>query len=119
MLAAVSIVAATRSFVATGDSVVMGSAALLCLLILGTAAANGATSFVAGAKLVEVALGLGVAVLVRTDDALEAIVDVLLISRIADAVGIGQFLANSGGRQGAFLGSTTSPRSRRCPSCTG
>lgn len=88
-----------------GSLAALVAAAVFCLLLLGTALANGSVAFVAGAKLIELAaLGLGVAVLVKTRDQLEAIVDVLLLFTIvADGVGIVRFITN-GGRQASFLG---------------
>jgi hypothetical protein len=81
------------------------AAVAFCLLILATGAANGATAFVSGAKVVElVALGLGVVVLLRTADQFEAIVDVLILfTAAADLVGVLEFV-RSGGRQASFLG---------------
>ena len=77
-----------------------------CALVLGTGSANGASAFVSGAKLVELAaLGLGTLALVSTKQQLEAIVDVLLLFTIAaDAVGLVHFTTGGGGRQASFLG---------------
>ena len=81
------------------------AAGAFCLLILVTGAANGASAFVSGAKVVELAaLALGVVVLLRTAGQFEAIVDVLiLITAAADVVGVFEFM-RSGGRQASFLG---------------
>jgi hypothetical protein len=80
--------------------------AAFCALVVATGAGNGAAAFVAGGKLVELAvLAFGAAMLVRTDDRLEAVVDVLLLfTLVADAVGIVKFIAGGGGRQSSFLG---------------
>ena len=68
-------------------------AGAFCALVLATGSANGASAFVSGAKLVELAaLGLGTLALVSTKQQLEAIVDVLLLFTIAaDAVGLVRF----------------------------
>jgi O-antigen ligase/polysaccharide polymerase Wzy-like membrane protein len=81
------------------------AAAAFCLLILVTGAANGASAFVSGAKVVELAaLALGVVVLLRTAGQFEAIVDVLILfTAAADVVGVFEFM-RSGGRQASFLG---------------
>jgi hypothetical protein len=76
------------------------------VLVLATAAANGASAFVAAAKMSELAvLAAGAALLARGDDAVEAIVDVLLLfTLVADAIGVVKFVTGGGGRQSAFLG---------------
>jgi hypothetical protein len=88
-----------------GSVPALAAGAAFSLLMLGTALSNGSTAFVAGSKLTElVALGLGAAVLVKSRDQLEAIVDVLILFTLAaDAVGIVRFITN-GGRQASFLG---------------
>jgi hypothetical protein len=80
--------------------------AAFCALLVGTAAANGATAFVAGAKVVELAaLALGAIVLLRTRPQLEALADVLILfTLVADAVGLVKFVTGGGGRQASFLG---------------
>ena len=85
---------------------VLASGVVFCLLVLLTAAVNGAASFVAGAKMVELAaLALGAIAFVRTRATLEAVVDVLLIATVtADIWGGIEFLRAGGGRQAAFLG---------------
>jgi hypothetical protein len=82
------------------------TAALFSLWLLGTAAANGATAFVSGAKVVElVALALGAVVLLRTRRQFDAVTDLLILfTLVADAVGIVKFVAGGGGRQASFLG---------------
>jgi hypothetical protein len=84
----------------------LATAAIFCLLVLSTAAANGSGPFVSAVKLVELtALGLGAIALVRTDTDFEAVVDILLLFTIAAcAVGIWRFAAGGGGRQASFLG---------------
>lgn len=82
------------------------SAAVFCLLVLGTAAADGSTALVTGVKLTELAvLGLAIALFVRAPDQLESVVDVLILFTIAaDIVGVVKFVDGGGGRQPAFLG---------------
>jgi hypothetical protein len=88
-----------------GSRAAIASAAVFCLLVLGTGLANGSAAFVAGAKLTELAaLGLGAAVLVRTREQLESILDVLILFVLAaDVVGAVRFVTH-GGRQASFLG---------------
>jgi hypothetical protein len=76
------------------------------LLMLGTAAANGAEAFVAAVKFVELAaLGLGALALVRARSDIDAIADVLVVFTLAaDAYGVVQFIRGGGGRQSSFLG---------------
>jgi hypothetical protein len=83
-----------------------GPAVVFCLLVVASAAANGAVALVSGVKLVELAaLGLGGLALVRVPKQLEAIVDVLLLFTLsADIVGIVRFVTGGGGRQASFLG---------------
>lgn len=104
-LACVAVWTIVRTGLPAGSAAAALSAGAFGLLVLGTAAANGSTAFVAGAKLIELTvLGLGAAVFVRTRDRLEAIVDVLIIFTIAaDLVGVVRFVTN-GGRQASFLG---------------
>jgi hypothetical protein len=84
----------------------LGSAFAFCLLVLATAAANGAVALVSGTKVVELAaLGLGTFALARGNDRVEAIVDVLLLfTVVADVVGLVRFGGGGGGRQASFLG---------------
>jgi O-antigen ligase/polysaccharide polymerase Wzy-like membrane protein len=91
--------------VPAGSRVAIAAAAAFSLLLLGSAVSNGSTAFVAGAKVTElVALGLGAAVLVRTREQVEAVVDVLILfTLVADVVGVVRFITN-GGRQASFLG---------------
>ncbi len=81
------------------------AAAAFCALVLATAAANGASAFVAGGKLVELAaLGLGTVAFVRSYAQLDAIADVLLLfTGVADIVALVHFVGG-GGRQASFLG---------------
>ncbi|HZU20816.1 MAG TPA: O-antigen ligase family protein [Gaiellaceae bacterium] len=76
------------------------------VLVLATAAANGAGALVAAGKMAELAvLAAGAALLARAEDVLEAIVDVLLLfTLVADAIGLVKFVTGGGGRQSAFLG---------------
>jgi len=85
---------------------VLATGLAFCLLVLVTAAVNGAAPFVAGAKMVELAaLALGAIAFLRTRGALEAVVDVLLLATVsADVWGGSDFLRAGGGRQAAFLG---------------
>jgi hypothetical protein len=82
------------------------SAALFCAWLLGTAAVNGATAFVSGAKVVElVALAVGAIAFVRLRSQLDALADVLIVfTLIADVVGVVKFVTGGGGRQASFLG---------------
>jgi hypothetical protein len=82
------------------------AAALFCLWLLATAAANGATAFVSGAKVVELAaLALGALALVRAQAQLDALADVLILfTLVADVVGVVKFVTGGGGRQASFLG---------------
>jgi hypothetical protein len=82
------------------------AAALFCLWLLVTAATNGATAFVSGAKVVElVALALGALAFLRARPQLDALADVLILfTLVADAVGVVKFVTGGGGRQASFLG---------------
>jgi MFS family permease len=104
-LACVAVWTIVQSGFPPGSLAAFTAAAVFCLLIVGTALANGSVALVAGTKLVELAaLGLGAAVLVRTREQLEAIVDVLIVfTLVADGVGIVRFITH-GGRQASFLG---------------
>jgi hypothetical protein len=84
----------------------LGSAVVLCLLIVVTGATNGATALVSGTKVTELAaLGLGTFALVHRKEQLEAIVDVLLLyTLVADGIGLVKFVTGGGGRQASFLG---------------
>jgi hypothetical protein len=105
VLALVALQALGRRSTTFTIAIAAAAAAAFCLVILATGAANGASAFVSGAKVVELAaLGLGVVALVRTADQFEAIVDVLIVfTAAADLVGIFEFV-RSGGRQASFLG---------------
>lgn len=82
------------------------AAALFCLWVLATAATNGATAFVSGAKVVELAaLALGALAFVRRRSQLDALADLLILfTLVADAVGVVKFITGGGGRQPSFLG---------------
>jgi hypothetical protein len=82
-----------------------GGVAFLALVVV-TGATNGAAPFVSSVKLAELGvLALGVLALVRTEEQLEAIVDVLLVFvTVADAIGLVKFVTGGGGRQASFLG---------------
>jgi hypothetical protein len=84
----------------------LAAAVVFTALVVGTGAANGTTTAVSSVKLAELAvLGLGIFALVRTDDAVEAVVDVLLLFTVAaDIVGVVKFVTGGGGRQSSFLG---------------
>jgi hypothetical protein len=79
--------------------------AAFCALIVLTAAANGTAALVSGVKVAELAaLALGVVVLIRSREQLEALVDVVLLFTVAaDIDGLIRFVQN-GGRQASFLG---------------
>src|SRR5881397_2869488 len=89
-----------------GSRLALASLIVLFAFLLGSAATNGATAFVSGAKLGELAvLTLGGLLVLRSDDRLEALVDVLLLFTLAaDAVGVVKFITGGGGRQSSFLG---------------
>lgn len=80
--------------------------AVLAVVILASSIPNGATAFVAAAKLVELAaLSLGALLFIRSREALEALVDLLIaITLAADVVGLVGFVGDGGGRQNSFLG---------------
>jgi hypothetical protein len=84
----------------------LAAAAAFCLWLLGTAAANGATAFVSGAKVVELgALALGAVAFVRFRSHLDALAELLIaFTLVADFVGIIKFVTGGGGRQPSFLG---------------
>jgi hypothetical protein len=104
-LLVVALLALVRHGLARSVWLAVGAAFAFCALVLATAAANDASAFVSGVKVVELAaLGLAALVLIRREDQLEAIVDVLLLFTVlADVVGLVRF-ASGGGRQGSFLG---------------
>lgn len=81
-------------------------AGALCALVVVTGAANGASAFVASAKLAELAiLGLAAFALLKTYVTVESLVDVLLLFTLAaDVVAAVEFISNGGGRQASFLG---------------
>ena len=83
----------------------VGAAAAFSIVLVASAAANGASALVSGVKVTELtALGLGAALLLRTRAQLEALVDLLLaFTLVADAIGAVRFIT-SGGRQASFLG---------------
>src|SRR5207247_2444432 len=83
----------------------VGAAAAFSLILVVSAAANGASALVAGVKVTELTvLGLGAALLLRTRTQFEALVDLLLAFTLAaDAIGAVRFIT-SGGRQASFLG---------------
>jgi hypothetical protein len=105
-LAVVALVTLVRHGIPRQTYAALAFALAFCLLIVVSAATNGATAFVSGAKVSELAaLGLGTFALVRTRDQLEAIVDVLLLFTVAaDVVGLVKFIDGGGGRQASFLG---------------
>ncbi len=105
-LFAVSVVVLFRSRRYLALRLLLASATAFCLLVVITAAANGATSLVAAVKFVELGvLGLSALTLLQTRDDFEALVDVLLaFTLVADVVGVTRFITGGGGRQSAFLG---------------
>jgi O-antigen ligase len=105
-LAVVSVVALARDREWLRARWIVAAAAVLCALVLVTAAANAADAFVAGAKLVELAvLGLGALALVRSTARLEALADLLILfTAVADVYALGEFVRSGGGRQASFLG---------------
>jgi hypothetical protein len=74
--------------------------------IVLSSATNGMTAFVTGSKLVLLgALALGAAAFVTSPDRLHALLLTLVAMTLAaDAVGLGNYVANGGGRQQSFLG---------------
>lgn len=109
LLAALAIVAAAalaRGRSAAGAALMGLTAAAFCGLIVVTGALNGAVAFVAAGKVVEpAALGLALAILLRTRAQFDSIIELLLLLTIAaDVVGLIHFVANGGGRQSSFLG---------------
>jgi hypothetical protein len=105
-LAATSIVALVQRGIPRETWGAFAAAIAFCVLVLGSAALNGATAFVSGSKLVELAaLGLGIVAVTRSRRQIEALVDVLLLFTIAaDLFGIVRFVVSGGGRQASFLG---------------
>lgn len=105
-LAVVSVVLLSRRRLNRVAIAVIASGAAFAVVLLGTAVANGAGALVAGVKLLELgALALGAIAIVRSEDMLESVVDVLLLFTIAaDVYGAVEFIRGGGGRQSSFLG---------------
>lgn len=105
-LGVVSLVAVIRGHAPKAAWPTLVFAAAFCALILITGAANGAPALVSGVKVVELAaLGLGALMLLRQEDQIEALIDVLLLFTIAaDLIGLVRFVTGGGGRQASFLG---------------
>jgi hypothetical protein len=105
-LAVVALVAIAKHRLERSTWPAVIASALFSLWLLGTAATNGATAFVSGAKVVELsALALGAVVLLRTRRQFDAVTDLLiLVTLLADIVGIVKFVSGGGGRQASFLG---------------
>jgi hypothetical protein len=82
------------------------AAIAFCALLLVSAATNGATAFVSGGKVIELAaLALGALALVRDRRRLDALADLLILfTLVADAAGVVKFVTGGGGRQASFLG---------------
>jgi hypothetical protein len=101
-----SVAAVARDGVARALRPALISGAAFAALVIATGAANGRTTFVSSAKLAELAvLALGAALLIRSDDRLEAVVDAILVfTVVADVIGVVKFVTGGGGRQSAFLG---------------
>src|SRR2546425_4005972 len=74
----------------------VAAAAVFSLILVGSAAANGAAAFVSGIKVTELtALGLGAALFLTSRRQLEALVDLLLVFTLAaDAIGAVRFLTS-------------------------
>jgi hypothetical protein len=106
VLLVVSLVTIARAGLPRSCRPAVWSGVAFAVLVVATGASNGTTTFVSSAKLAELAvLALGAALLVGTDDRLEAVVDTLLLFTIvADVVGVIKFATGGGGRQSAFLG---------------
>lgn len=106
LLAVVAVVGIARAGVGRSRWGPLVAAGAFALLIVATAAANGSTAFVSGARVAELAaLGLGAAVLVRSWARAEALVDLLLVVAVlADVVAIAHYATTGGGRQDSFLG---------------
>jgi hypothetical protein len=94
---------------------------VFCLVLLGTAAANGATAFVAGVKLCELTvLALAAMLVVRTRSRLDALADLLILFTIAaDVFGVIRFIEGGGGRQPSFLGEHDYAAIATLPLCYG
>src|SRR5947209_5600998 len=92
-----------------------------CLVLLGTAAANGTAAFVSGVKLCELAvLALAAMLFVRTRGRLEALADLLIVFTVAaDAFGLVRFVEGGGGRQPSFLGEHDFAAIATLPLCYG
>jgi O-Antigen ligase len=105
-LAVVSVVLLARRRLDRVAIAALVSGAAFALVLLGTAMANGAGAVVAGLKLLELgALALGAIAIVRSEETLESIVDLLLLFTIAaDLYGLVEFVHGGGGRQSSFLG---------------
>ena len=106
VLFVVSVVALTRGRLSRWLRPALWCGAAFVVLVVATGATNGTTTLVSSVKLAELAvLALGAALLVRSEDRLEAIVDTLLLFTIAaDVIGVVKFVTGGGGRQSAFLG---------------
>ena len=106
VLLAVASVTIARTGVERTMRLALAGGAAFVALVVASGATNGAAAFVGAGKLAELSvLALAGAVLVRSDDRLEAVVDVLLAFTIAaDVIGVAQFVSGGGGRQSAFLG---------------
>lgn len=106
VLAVVAVIALAKRGNERGAWPAAIAAALFCLWLLGTAVVNGATAFVSGAKLVELAaLALGAVAFVRLRTHLDALADLLILfTLVADVVGVVKFSSGGGGRQPSFLG---------------
>ncbi len=82
------------------------AAAAFAVLLLASAATNGAGAFVAGAKLIELAaLALAAVAFIDSRARLDALADVLiLVTLAADGYALYEFVRAGGGRQPSFLG---------------
>ena len=106
ILLVVAVVALVRSGLPRSMWAAFAGGGVFVGLVLVTGAANGSSAFVAAGKLAELAvLALAAAVLVRGEERVEAVVDVVLGFTIAaDAIGAVTFVTSGGGRQSSFLG---------------
>jgi hypothetical protein len=97
-----------RQIVAAANQqpVLVAASAAFATWLLVTAAFNGTTALISAVKLVEPAvLGVGALIVLDGEDALGAVVDLILaVTVVADLVGLYDYIAHGGGRVDAFLG---------------